>query len=140
MFDRSLGQEMAHTKRLTQIFSRKTKSNGTPHAIRAEKKLEKLAKGDWIEKKKKDPPFDQARVVVQYLREMIGTFIYMQDDEVASIFAKEKNRIGLIIDAIDKQLYKTPRQKNFRKRRYEGGHFCSMEGARTWCQMEQIHG
>jgi hypothetical protein len=61
---------------------------------------------DW----KKHSKDEQARVVVLRLREMIGTFTYMQDKDIADIFAKEKKRIGAAIGYIDKELHKTPKQ------------------------------
>lgn len=54
----------------------------------------------------------QARVAVQRLRQMTGTLKYMQDKDIADIFAREKNRIGVIIGHIDEQLTKTPRKSS----------------------------
>ncbi|KAF2241817.1 hypothetical protein BU26DRAFT_585367 [Trematosphaeria pertusa] len=54
-------------------------------------------------------PNEQARIVVQRLRQMIGTLQYMQDKEVKAIWVKEKNRMGAIIKFIDENLPKTPR-------------------------------
>lgn len=51
----------------------------------------------------------QARVAVKRLREITGTFMYMQDKTVAEIFAKEKNRMGKMIGHIDKTLPQTPK-------------------------------
>jgi hypothetical protein len=36
----------------------------------------------------------------------------MQDEDVAKILAKEKNRKGAMINAIDQHLHKSPRQAN----------------------------
>jgi hypothetical protein len=63
------------------------------------------AKGKWTGKS----AYDQGRAVIQSMRNVIGVFIYMQDKNVAESFAKEKNRMGKMIGAIDKELHKTPR-------------------------------
>jgi uncharacterized FlaG/YvyC family protein len=99
-------------KRRMQLFTQKKTKDGKSIAIHNEKMMEELAEGRYEDPttKIKDVPSDQALRVVKYVREMIGTFIYMQEEDVAKILAKEKNRIGAMIDAIDQHLHKSPRQ------------------------------
>jgi hypothetical protein len=96
-----------------QLFIQKKRKDGKYYDIREEEMMKSLAKGQYMnpDTKLRDSPMDQARQVIKYIREMTGTFIYMQDKYVATIFANEKNRMGAIIDAIDKHLHKTPRQE-----------------------------
>jgi len=95
---------------LIQLFSRKKQ------VVRDPKKLQALIEGKGkVKKGDKHTHFDQGIVVIKYLREMIGTVKYMQEKEVEQIFVKEKRRLGAMIDAIDKTLHKTPRQKTRNK-------------------------
>jgi hypothetical protein len=98
-----------------QIFSQKITANGKYKVIRDEDMMNNLVQGktkyDKLKKGQKKPnQADQGIMVIKYLREMIGTLKYMQEKEIASIFAKEKKRLGSMIDAIDKQLHSTPRK------------------------------
>jgi hypothetical protein len=96
-----------------QIFTRRKNKHGELIAIRDVEMLTQLAEGEYKNPKtqSKDAPSDQAITLIKYVREMIGVFIYMQEDDVAEIFAIEKHRMGAIIGAIDKELHKTPRKK-----------------------------
>jgi hypothetical protein len=72
--------------------------------------MKALVRGNSKDKRFKTLSADgQARIVVQRLRQVIGALKYMQEKDVAAIFAKEKNRIGEMIGYIDKELGKTPR-------------------------------
>lgn len=81
-----------------------------PTKLRKDDVMKKLITGKSSIKALQGDSDAQSRLAVQYLRAVIGVFKYMQEDEVAEIFAKEKNRMGDIIGYLDKEVAKIPRQ------------------------------
>lgn len=52
---------------------------------------------------------EQTRITVRKMRQVTGTFMYMQDKDIAEIFAKEKNMIGEMMGYIDRELPRIPK-------------------------------
>lgn len=75
-------------------------------------KPEKMAELiEWSKPPKKGNKVQDTREAIQRIRSVIGVFLYMKEPEIAKIFKEEKERIGKVLDAIDKELPKTPRIK-----------------------------
>jgi hypothetical protein len=53
---------------------------------------------------------DAPRKAVARVRSVIGAFRYLQETEIVNILKREKKRIGVVIEALDKELPKTPRK------------------------------
>jgi hypothetical protein len=53
---------------------------------------------------------DAANKAITRIRSVIGAFHYLKEKEIADILKKEKVRVGLVLDGIDKELPKNPRK------------------------------
>lgn len=58
----------------------------------------------------KVPVQNAPRIAIQYLRNVVGVFKYMQEPKIEAIFVKEKKRMRDVIDGIDKTLPNHPVQ------------------------------
>ena len=56
------------------------------------------------------PVQNAPRIAIQYLRNVVGVFKYMQEPKIEAIFVKEKKRMRDVIDGIDKTLPNHPVQ------------------------------
>lgn len=93
-----------------QLFYPVLTSTGKNYAFIDQNKMKNLIQGKTKESRYKSlGAGEQTSIAVRKMRQVTGTFMYMQDKDIAKAFAKEKNRIEKMIGHIDRELPKTPR-------------------------------
>jgi hypothetical protein len=64
------------------------------------------------------PDVDKAREALMSLKYLMGARKYMRNPKIAIIFKKQKNRIGEMLDRLDKELAKHPRHDVSKPQRF----------------------
>jgi hypothetical protein len=99
------------TSLVAQLFTQTKTNAGNDRQIVDKDDMKALIEGRTTEQRYASLNVnEQSRVAIRKLRPMIGALKYMQEDNIAKIFANQKNRIGAMIGHIDRELHKTPRK------------------------------
>ena len=89
--------------------AQKQKNAGIFDKAKIEDKILGKGKGRKPNQTRTAPDVDKAREALMSLKYLMGARKYMRNPKIADIFKKQKNRIGEMLDKLDKELAKHPR-------------------------------